>query len=89
MVALIINIQCGRSNTSSKQWFSVDVKLDDDARVTVWDEEALSHANCELIKGRLLGRRGDIVAPQRQHFKITLTSIASRKEIGYFGRGRS
>jgi len=75
------------SNTNPKQRLSVDVKLDDDGRVTVWDEEALSQASCQLIKGRLLGRRGDIVASQRQDLNIALTGIACRKEMGIFGRG--
>ena len=82
MLAVITNIQCERSNTSPKQRLSVDVKLDDEGCVTVWAEEALSRANCQLIKGRLLGRRGNTVAQQRQRLNITLTSIACRREIG-------
>jgi hypothetical protein len=54
-VAVITSIQCKGSNTISKKGISVDVKLDIGARVTVWDVEALSHTNCELIKGCLLG----------------------------------
>jgi hypothetical protein len=88
MVAVITNIQSERSNTSPNQRLSADVKLDDDGRVTVWDEEKLSQANCHLIKGLLLGRRGDIVASQRQDLNITLTGVACRKEAGIFGRVR-
>ena len=89
MVVVITNVQYERSNRSPKQRFSVDFKLDNDGRVTVWDEEALSQANCQLIKGRLLGRRGDIVASQRQDLNITLAGIACRKEMGIIGRDRS
>ena len=70
MVAVITNIQRERSNMSPKQRLSVDVKLDDDGRGTVWDEEALSQVNCQSIKGRLLVRRGDIVASQRQDLTL-------------------
>jgi hypothetical protein len=69
MVAVITNIQCEKSNMSPKQRHSVDVKLDHDGRGMVWDEQALSQGNCQLIKGRLLRRRGDIWASQRQDLK--------------------
>ena len=42
MVAVATNIQCERSSTSPKKTHSADVNLDDDGRVTVWDEEALT-----------------------------------------------
>jgi hypothetical protein len=89
VVAVITIVQYERSKRSPKQRLSVDVKLDDDGRVTVWDEEALNQADCQLIKGRLLGRRGDIVVSQRQDLDITLTGIACRKGMAIFGIGRS
>jgi hypothetical protein len=89
VVAEITSVQYERSNRSPKQRLSVDVKLDDDGRVTVWDEEALNQANCQLIKGRFLGRRGDKVVSQRQDLNITLRGIACRKGMAIFGRGRS
>ena len=79
MVAVITSIQCERSNTNPKQRLSVVVKLDDDGRVTVWDEEALSQANCQLIKGRLLGRRREVVTSQRKDINITPRGMACRK----------
>jgi hypothetical protein len=63
---VVTYIQSRKSNTSPKQRFLFDVKLDYDGRVTVWDKKALSQVNCQLIKGRLLGSRGDLVASNRQ-----------------------